>query len=244
MYDGEYIVYDGGGASGEVRPFVYFVVQKAGCSSVKAALAPLFGLDPRDASGASSGACADPEVRRAMDLHDVFGGSRRQIPKSAFLEGLAGGRYSRHLKFAFVRNPYDRLLSCYRQKLAGDGAQGLSRYDFGGVRLRKGMTFAAFVRAVREIPDEISDAHFRSQHLTTHGADGAALADFVGRFEGLAADFAAVASRVGLREGGLPHLLRSGPGRGHYAGYYDPRTRELARERYAADLDLFGYGFG
>ncbi len=240
MYGGEYIVYDGGGG---VSPFVYFVVQKAGCSSVKQVLASLLGLDPEKASGAASGACRDPGVRRAMDLHDVFKDSHHQISKSSFLEGLHEGRYTRHFKFAFVRNPYDRLVSCYRQKLESESAQGLSRYDFGAARLYKGMPFDEFVRTVGEIPDAAADAHFRSQYLTTHGPDGAPLADFIGCFEDLARDFATVGTRIGL-ETSLPHLLRSGPNREHYPDLYDSGNEKLVRRRYATDLSAFGYGFG
>lgn len=229
MYDGEYIVFDG---NGEVRPFVYFVVQKAGCSSVKGALAPLFGFR-------GAGAGDSTEVDRVMALHDAFRGSPYQIPHQALLRGLREGRFGDHLRFAFVRHPLDRLVSCYLQKLSGEEAQGLSRYEFAGQALRKGMPFAEFARAVCRIPDEVSDAHFRSQHLTTHDAGGALLANRVGRFESLARDFREISVALGL-PAELPHLFRS-EGRAHYAGFYDAETRRMVARRYARDLALFGY---
>lgn len=229
MYDGEYIVFDGGGG---VRPFVYFVVQKAGCSSVKKALAPLFGFQGTGAGGST-------EVDRVMALHDAFGCSPYQISHQELLRGLREGRFGDHLRFAFVRHPLDRLVSCYLQKLSGEEAQGLSRYRFAGQTLRKGMPFAEFVRAVGRIPDGVADAHFRSQHLTTHDAAGKLLANRVGRFENLARDFREVSHSLGL-PAGLPHLFRS-EGRGDYAGFYDAETREMAGRRYARDLALFGY---
>lgn len=156
MYGGEYIVFDG---DGRVRPFVYFVIQKTGCSSVKRALAPLFGLDAPD---------GPTEVDRVMAVHDAFGDSPYQIPHEGLLRRLRDGRLGDHLLFAFVRHPLDRLVSCYLQKLSDDGAQGLNRYEFAGQRLRKGMPSAEFARAVCRVPDRLADAHFRSQHLTTH----------------------------------------------------------------------------
>lgn len=227
MYRGEYIVFDG---DGEVRPFVYFVVQKTGCSSVKRALAPLFGLDVPD---------NPTEVARVMAVHDAFGLSPHQIPHAELLRRLRGGRLEEHLLFAFVRHPLDRLVSCYLQKLANDDAQGLNRYEFAGQKLRKGMPFAEFARAVCRVPDARADAHFRSQHLTTHDGRGRLLADHVGRFENLAGDFAEVARKLGL-PAGLPHLFRSN-NRGNHAAYYDAETRRMVERRYARDLALFGY---
>ena len=227
MYGGEYIVFDGGGG---VRPFVYFVVQKAGCSSVKRVLAPLFGLETPE---------GPTEVDRVMAVHDAFRGSGDQIPHGEFVRGLAEGRFRDHLRFAFVRHPLDRLVSCYLQKLSGEGAQGLSRYEFAGQRLRKGMPFAQFARAVCRVPDADSDAHFRSQHLTTHDAGGAPLADRLGRFENLREDFEGISHDLGL-PAYLPHLFRS-EGRGGYGEFYNPQTRAMVARRYERDLRLLGY---
>lgn len=228
MYGGEYIVFDG---DGPVRPFVYFVVQKTGCSSVKRALAPLFGLDAPD---------GPTEVDRVMAVHDAFGGSPYQIPHRELLRRLRDGRLEDHLLFAFVRHPLDRLVSCYLQKLSDDGAQGLNRHEFAGQRLFKGMPFADFARAVCRVPDRVADAHFRSQYLTTHDGEGRLLADHVGRFEYLARDFGEISRRLGL-PAGLPHLFRS-DGREDFASYYDAETRRMVENRYARDLALFGYG--
>ena len=104
------------------------------------------------------------------------------------------------------------------------------------------MPFAEFVRGVHSVPDGLANPHFRSQYVSFCGPDGRVLADFVGRFENLAEDFARVAKEIGAPGLTLPHILRS-EDRGAYRGYYDGALRDLVRERYAEDLALFGYSF-
>jgi len=150
--------------------------------------------------------------------------------------------------FAFVRNPWDRLVSCYRDKIRADVdgftffterpgvANCLARFDaFYG-----GMSFEAFVRAVDSIPDEHADPHFRSQHTFVTNDDGEIAIDFVGRYERLADDFRHVATRLALPITALPRLQAA---REHLdsATFYTPETRRIVASRFRRDLELFGY---
>lgn len=206
--------------------FAYFVVPKVACSSVKTALLPVFGMEP--------------PTDGAYGVHALFDNSPHQIDKAALTDGLKG-RYAGHFKFVFVRNPWDRLVSCYSQKLAPDG-QGLGRENYAGQRFYVGMPFGEFAEAVCRVPDRRSNPHWRSQHVVACGDGGRkrVLADFVGRYERLEEDFAFVARRLGL-DGGLPRLLPSG--RGDYRDFYDRKLAERVAERYRLDLDIFGYSF-
>ncbi len=215
--------------------FVLFVVPKVASSSLKASLLPLFpDMDP--------GAGFERELRDgtfAYRVHGLF--APHQVNQRRFLKGLDKGRYDGYFKFAFVRNPWDRLLSCYSQKLA-PGGQGLNKKEDAGEGLRVGMSFAEFVEAACRIPDEDANPHFRSQHLTVCGPSGEVMADFVGRFENLEEDFAHVARKIGASHLQLPHLLPS-KGSRPYREFYDGRLAELAGERYQLDAEIFGYSF-
>lgn len=223
--------------------FVYFVTPKVACSSLKRVLLPLFPIDVEpyrfvDRFGA-------PRIR----VHRAFDESPFQVERAAM---LAADRHGGYFKFGFVRDPRDRLVSCFAQKLhpekqveRGDGQPLLPPPDEPD-RFRVGMSFAAFVEAVHRTPDEHADPHFASQWPIFHRVPepGALLADFVGRFETLDADFDQVAARIPALAGTtLPHELKSrtrppGP----FQSFYDARTWALAAERYAADIALFGYG--
>ena len=225
--------------------FAYFVVPKVACSSIKTALLSLFDLD------------ADESIREDdasdLDVHRLFARSGYQINKNQLARRMDRGEFQGHFKFAFVRNPWDRLVSCYSDKVMDVKEAEVGEPPFRhlpsakGSRLYKGMPFAEFVETVYEIPDEESNMHFVSQHVVVCGpGEGRRImADFVGRFENLAADFDAVAQRIGGgRRLELPHSMRSASRKSRsYTEFYDDRLRDLVYERYRDDIEIFGYSF-
>ena len=225
--------------------FVYFVTPKVACSSIKEALLPLFPIDME----AYSFVGKDGEKR--VRPHQAFGGSPFQLDKKKYLAREPG--FSGYLRFGFVRNPWDRLVSCYRQKLQlrkrpdrkdNRPLQG-SRDNPDAFYL--GMPFEGFIAQVHAIPDSESDPHFRSQAsiFYTTQTEERCLASYIGRFESLADDFATVMEQLGLTDRVvLGHRLRSRqPGKKPYTDFYDRRLRELVAERYADDIRLFGYDY-
>jgi hypothetical protein len=227
----KYIVHEG-------REFIYFVTQKVACTSIKTALLPLFDMDVSDFERTR------PDGTRALRVHKLFDASEYQIGKEQLVIEL-DGKYRGFFKFAFVRNPWDRLLSCYFNKFARPNAPGLKAPANMDVELYAGMPFAEFVEAISVIPDRKANLHFRSQHAALCDPEGRVMADFVGRFENLEVDFRAVTAKLGLSERvELPHLLRSGIRKSRsYRDFYDNGLRELVCERYRKDVDLFGYQY-
>ncbi len=208
---------------------VYVEIPKVACTSLKAAFAGLLGMDLAAVDGdPHRAAFPSPGPRRS--------GSATPHP----------GRFT----FAFVRNPWDRLLSCYRDKIGGE-VDGYTRFTRRpGVAdclapfeaFEAGMSFEAFALAVASIPDDRADAHFRSQH--TFVAVGGALAvDFLGRYERLAEDFETVRRRIGLPDLELPRL-QAAREPVDYAERYTPSARRAVEARFARDIELFGYAFG
>ena len=215
--------------------FVYFVVQKVACSSIKTALLPLFDL----------GAEGRELVRKdgTTAVHKLFAESPHELRREDFLANLEAGRYDGYFKFAFVRNPWDRLVSCYLQKFAPGGR----RLRYGSPhkdKLYRGMPFAEFVEVIRSIPDEEANSHFRSQHVAVCGENGTPMADFVGCFESLEEDFGFVAGRIGAPRLKLPYLTQSLSRSGRpYREFYDDELVEKVGERFRKDAELFGYSF-
>jgi hypothetical protein len=208
---------------------VYIETPKVACTSIKVALARIAGVDLRAADG---------------NPHEA------QWPTPASGPASSGPLFPGLFAFAFVRNPWARLVSCYRDKIGGevDGytyftirpgvANCLARFDV----MRAGMSFDEFVRAVATIPDDEADAHFRSQHTFVTGGDGQPAIDFIGRYERIAEDFQLVGRTIGLPALELPRLqaVREPAA---YATFYTAETRQLVAERYARDIELFGYAF-
>jgi hypothetical protein len=181
--------------------FVFAHVPKTGGISVRAALEPF----------------ADGQDAAARDTtHETLPALLVRRPD------LAG-----HFKFAFVRNPWDRLVSFHayaRARLAPTVPQ------------MQGVDFGAMLRLLEAGAPWLTRLHvMRPQREHVRGAD------FVGRFEYLDSDFAQVCARLGISA----ELPRKNASRhGAYASYYDGSGRDFVAARYREDIEEFGYSFG
>lgn len=140
----------------------------------------------------------------------------------------------RNFIFAFVRNPYERIYSCYKNKIADVKASGgrniFEKHDIG-----LDVTFAEFVRKVSTLPDNGSDRHFRSQSwfLTWQGK---LMPSFVGKLESMSDDWLELQQRFGIAP--PPQINVSSV---KLLPEMSTQTRKLIYDRYVDDFKLFGY---
>ena len=154
-----------------------------------------------------------------------------------------------YFKFCFVRNPWDRILSCWLSKIKtadyDDGKNWRKGVENNfwryGDMFRTEMSFNDFINSVVQIPDINADAHFRSQYTFIYDKENKLVVDFTGRFENIKNDFSYVCNKIGVSEKELPHFHKQD--RSHYRDYYDNSTRKLVEERYPYDIELFNYKF-
>lgn len=135
---------------------------------------------------------------------------------------------SGYLKFSFVRNPWDRMLSLYFYKIKKFAA---SDPKWNGVNI----TFKDFLRKVALKQMSVSQPqldYFKDPELMT----------FIGRFENLQQDFDIICDKIGIPYQQLPNTNTTK--HKHYTEYYDDETREIVAEKYAKDIEYFGYEFG
>lgn len=144
--------------------------------------------------------------------------------------------WENYFKFAIVRNPWDRLLSAWQDKVR---KQWNEKYRFPQFRIKyfeqfHDKDFSFFVNNFKT--DE--DIHLHSQHTqicTDH-------IDFIGRFENAREDFKTICNKIGRPNAYLAHENKSK--HRNYIDYYDDETRETVAKQYAKDIECFGYTFG
>lgn len=159
-------------------------------------------------------------------------------------------KYADHFRFTFVRNPYSRIVSCYKDKIMNEARptkhvkfatriSGASAPLMNTGNFFPGMSFKEFVREIARIPDDRADIHYRSQFCFVTDKNKRMLVDFVGKLENSAEDLKHVCEKLGIDTiPELPHKNRTTQG---YREYYDYETKALVQERYMRDFEIFGY---
>lgn len=155
-------------------------------------------------------------------------------------EHYAAETFQRYFKFAFVRNPWDRLHSGF--KFLKAGGFGEEDAHWSRENLADIATFEEFVLDwLPTVNIATTGVHFRPQtHFLLDGT-GKLGVDFVGRYERLQRDFLRVCRRLG-KESTLEHLNRS-PKLSRYREAYTPEMARAVRRVYREDVRLFRYWF-
>jgi hypothetical protein len=216
---------------------LYFAVPKVANSSIKAVCAELLK--------SQLGEFYDPES--PVRVFRTPRARRYLIENEILIPQCDWWKYSNYLWFSFVRNPYDRLVSCFADKVRANPEYKERGFENGVARplnklggFKAGMTFSDFVHRIIELPDERTDRHLCSQSALLSDPAGRVVTPCVGKYERLQDDFSDIFCRkLGLPHLSIPHMLASK--RGPWESYYDDELRRLVYLRYQADFHNFGY---
>jgi chondroitin 4-sulfotransferase 11 len=173
------------------------------------------------------------EHQHKADCRNVeYGFGHRRLFEFANEKYFAG-----YFKFAFVRNPFDRIVSAYFY-LDNGGCNPIDeRFRQEHLAPYKG-DFAAFVEDLSKL---VAAPHFQPQAVWLCDNRGKLLADFIGRYESLQRDASVICTRLGLSFRNLPVLNASK--HNFYGSYYDDATKRRVAQAYGEDLELFCYRF-
>lgn len=153
------------------------------------------------------------------------------VGKERYFAWEASFRYRHHLAFAFVRNPWDRLVSAWHDKVG-------KRDYFGFGEERSMMTFPRFIDYVETLDLTWCDVHLRRQ---------TALIDldrigFLGTLENFDDDAHALFTQAGLTY--RPEIRKNvTTAREDFRSYYTDDDAARVARLYAADIRTFGYSF-
>ena len=218
--------------------FIFFRVPKTGSSSIATHLqintdARTLGKFKRNLNNVYGNRATDDELKSWKKIkEETTNGDNLIIDKnhSEFKVYTLLSDYQtckNYFKFSFVRNPWDRIVSRYIWEIENDG---------------KFMSTKESTK-INKFSDYIHNLHMDtwkpfvcSQYEFTAGCD------FIGKFENLQQDFNTICDKIGIPQQQLPHKNKSK--RNHYTEYYDDETCEIVAERYAKDIEYFGYTYG
>ena len=139
-------------------------------------------------------------------------------------------KFAKYYKFAFVRNPWSRLVSCYAY-------DNLVTKDFQLGGKFHGISFKNYIHE----RFTNGEAHWSCPQVDYLKIDGYLVTDFIGRCENMQADFDFVCKAVGLPQIQLPRHRKTK--HKPYQEYYDKESEEAVRIAFQRDIDEFEYTF-
>lgn len=154
--------------------------------------------------------------RFRFTLHSTLRDVQKKMPDHTFQQ---------YKKVAFVRNPWDRMVSSFAYKIHGTSEKTRTRDD----------DFETFLH------NEFKRKK-RQQIEYLQNADGKLDCDFIGRFESLSEDYLTLGEVLNIELPTLPTLNKS-KDRSDYRNYYNDTTKKLIQEYYQEDIEMFGYLF-
>ena len=207
-------------------PLLYGRVPKVANSSIKACLSRLLTEAP------------EPGLRTTSD---AFWSKATHGETSMVNNHSARMCRGTHFSFSFVRNPFDRLVSAYNNKILElDEVPGPMQV----MGLSHNMGFPAFLECIAATADAALDVHLLPQSSILC-LDGQLIPSFIGRLETMESDWQQLQRR--LRQERLPTLgnlpeknrRRSNDHSDVDRYFEDSGLVQLVADRYGNDLKLF-----
>ena len=216
--------------------FIFISIPKSGCTSIEYTLKPY----------------AHPVLQGFENWHSIY---FKHACFHKIIEEIKTEEINNYFKFAFVRNPYDWLVSNYtfnrgvhapyidvqvnrllenKQQKIYSARDPEENFKY----LRKKMNPMNFTDWVKYYTRNIN----ATQIELIESIDTTISLDFIGRFENFQQDFDIVCEKIGIPSQQLPY--KNATKHKHYTEYYDEETKQIVAEKYAKDIEYFGYKFG
>jgi len=176
-----------------------------------------------------------PKTAGSSVLYSLFGEPSRHVPYFVY-QRANPRKFERYFKFAFVRNPWDRLVSSYFY--LRNGGSGGEDKEWADRNLVRYPDFRSFVHGWVNEENVMTWRHFVPQSYYILDCAGTVKVDFVGRYERLAEDFRYVSGRLGRN---VAIAAMNASTHAPFSSYYDAEMSAVVQRVYARDIEAFGY---
>lgn len=179
-----------------------------------------------------SGKCANSSIKSAIKRMQ---GIERPIHSGhEYIDACRAMKKKEFLKIAVVRNPWDRFVSCYYQKIVGPKPANLVSMK----NIYKGMPFDDFVYEVCKLPKDIKEQHIRLQ-TSSMMCNDTFVPEWVIKLENIETEWKLLQEIIPIPDL-VPRNVTDHP---HYRECYNDKTRKLIEKRYAQDIKILKYEF-
>lgn len=145
--------------------------------------------------------------------------------------------WDEYFSFAFVRNPWDLMISCYNWWLQNAYIYRHFQHDIEKIEAMGSFDNFMHSEYGQEMINEIKGNMF--DWLSDE--NGEIIVDYVGKFENIQEDWDKICKYIGIANQKLPHLNKTK--RKSYQEYYSPGTKQIVYERFGKIIELYGYKF-
>ena len=166
--------------------------------------------------------------------------------------------FEKYFKFAFVRNPYSRILSVFNYYKNGGNDRGLilrPKKIYNYILKKITTNNILDIDIARKIPNDFDEfcELFIKEKMDFYGRNTLdtqlsfiqineeIAVDFIGRLESINKDIEVIKTKFNIKLN-LEHKRRTKK-TGHYSNYYNDFTKKIISNAFAEEIDFFEYKF-
>lgn len=146
--------------------------------------------------------------------------------------------FNAYFKFAFVRNPWDRVYSAYRYLKSGGWNEEDKKWF--ELNISKYSDFDDFVKNWLTTNNIKKHLHFMPQHHFICDTNDQILVNFLAYFETINDDFEKITEQLDIDAEISHHNANPASS---YLNVYNDETRNIVANIYSKDITIFGYDF-